>query len=185
MTVKPISLVLALSLGVSAAFAVGKTEGTKAFTDGKCTMCHTANVAGLTKENPPKGGDLPTSLAGKSLDFVKNVTLKKQDVNGKPHPVAYAGADLETLAAWLVQITGENLLTKNKCTMCHSVNAIGLTKDKAMGGDLSKVGASQKADWIEGFVAKKINKGDKAHKGNYSGTPEELKALAAYLATLK
>lgn len=185
MITKPATFILALGFGVSTAFAVDKAEGTKIFNEGKCGMCHTANVAGITKESAPKGGDLPTTLAGKSFDFVKNVTLKKQDVNGKAHPIAYGGAEIDKLSLWLVQITGENLLQKGKCTMCHSVNAIGLAKDKAMGGDLSKIGATQKADWIEGYVSKKINKGDKPHKGSYSGSPEDLKALAAYLATLK
>ena len=90
---------------------------------------------------------------------------------------------------------------EQKCNKCHTISALGVEKkagdeeDEEEGAtppDLSHVGKFHDAAWIEGFLDKKTDhvahEGVTAtgkHKVKFKGTPDELKSMATWLATLK
>lgn len=76
-----------------------------------------------------------------------------------------------------------------KCNLCHSLashDIVRTTKsEKVAGPDLSAVGAERDAAWIARWLKKEEKIDGKAHSKAFTGTPEELNALAKWLATLK
>lgn len=87
---------------------------------------------------------------------------------------------------------GKAIFSEKKCTTCHSIKAVGVEKTKKKKGpDLSGVGKELNAEQIAKFVKKESEKksvyGDKQvkHKKKFKGSDEELKAVAAFLASQK
>jgi len=99
--------------------------------------------------------------------------------------------------------SGKDLFVEKKCNKCHSIDAEKIAKKEEPGEaeeegeeaggkeekkppDLSGVGKKHDADWITGWLQKKIktDKGKK-HKGKFKGTDEELKTLVTWLSGLK
>lgn len=94
---------------------------------------------------------------------------------------------------------GKATFEKYKCGACHSITSQGIQKattapppEEAAPGekkveppDLSNVGATRNAQWVEDFINKKADIEGRKHKKRWTGTPEELKELSAWLATLK
>ena len=79
---------------------------------------------------------------------------------------------------------GKAVFTSAGCPQCHSVTAQGIKSD-GDGGDLSKVGAKHDAATIEKFITKQVELNGKKHKKKYQGSPEDLKKLVDWLASLK
>ncbi|MGE5430172.1 MAG: c-type cytochrome [Syntrophomonadaceae bacterium] len=81
---------------------------------------------------------------------------------------------------------GKKIFEANKCTMCHSLKAEKIeATGKSKAPDLSTVGATQKAEWIEKFVTKQEKLDGKQHPIAFKGSSAELKTLAAWLASHK
>lgn len=98
---------------------------------------------------------------------------------------------------------GQKLFVKHRCQSCHSLKALKLEKAKAAAEDeevaaapadgakkkeppdLSGVGIERKAEWLEGWLLKKEMIDGKKHRKKFRGTPDEAKALAVWLATMK
>lgn len=76
-----------------------------------------------------------------------------------------------------------------KCNLCHSLASHDIERktksEKVAGPDLSAVGAERDAAWIARWLKKEEKIDGKAHSKAFTGTPEELNALAKWLATLE
>lgn len=79
---------------------------------------------------------------------------------------------------------GQKAFVSNKCNMCHSVSAAGVTT-KGKGGDLSTIGKTHKAEFIKAYVTKKEKVNGKEHKATWKGTDQELTDLSNWLGSLK
>jgi mono/diheme cytochrome c family protein len=78
----------------------------------------------------------------------------------------------------------------NKCSNCHSIDKVGIKRkiqsEKMAGPDLSTIGAQHDAAWIEQWLQRKVKAADgTTHKSEYKGTAEDMKAISAWLASLK
>lgn len=81
---------------------------------------------------------------------------------------------------------GKKVFIDSKCQSCHSVTSLGLeSKKKKDVSDLSDVGSTLKADFIEKYLNKKEKIDGKNHPAAFKGSEEELKNLASWLASLK
>jgi mono/diheme cytochrome c family protein len=80
---------------------------------------------------------------------------------------------------------GKKIFVEKKCISCHSVESAGIESKKKNADDLSKVGDSKKADFLEKYLTKKEKINDKEHKTAFKGTEEELKAISKWLGSLK
>ena len=94
---------------------------------------------------------------------------------------------------------GMALFKKNKCTQCHTIQAVNISKEEseeeeeAVEGeekvdppDLSGAGKERTAEWITKWLKKeeKTKKGRK-HKKKFKGGEDELKSISEWLAGLK
>lgn len=73
---------------------------------------------------------------------------------------------------------GKALFLAQKCDMCHSVSAAGITA-KTDKSDLSK--SKGDVEWVKKYVTKQADKDGKKHMKEFKGTVEELDALAGWL----
>lgn len=95
---------------------------------------------------------------------------------------------------------GKELFTAGKCNSCHSIEAEKIERKKAATAetaaapaatakkkpDLSGIGATKNAAWIAKYIVKEEKLETKLHPTvKYRGTPEELKTLSTWLASLK
>jgi mono/diheme cytochrome c family protein len=85
---------------------------------------------------------------------------------------------------------GKTIFTANKCQACHSVTAAGVEagpveEGEEPGSDLSSVGIERAAEWITAYLEKKEAINGKKHMKKFKGTPDDLKALSAWLAEQK
>ena len=80
---------------------------------------------------------------------------------------------------------GKKIFIDRKCNSCHSVSVAGIECKKKKAYDLSKVGDSKKADFLEKYLTKKEKINGKEHKTAFRGTEEELKAISKWLGSLK
>ena len=97
---------------------------------------------------------------------------------------------------------GQKLFLDNKCTQCHGIDALKISKAKAdkeeeeeasEGGkkvdppDLSDVGKDKDHDaaWFSKWLMKEEKIEGRKHKKKFKGTPEELKTVSEWLTTLK
>jgi len=77
---------------------------------------------------------------------------------------------------------GKQLYTQKKCGLCHTVDGSGGKK----GGDLSDEGSKRDAEWLTKYIRDpKSPTMPEAKMRPVKGTDEELKALAAYMMSLK
>lgn len=83
--------------------------------------------------------------------------------------------------------SGAKLFVDKKCNTCHAIESQKIEKKMASSKapDLSNVGATQNAEWITKWLNKEVDLEGKKHPATWSGKPEEQKALADWLATLK
>jgi len=81
-------------------------------------------------------------------------------------------------------VRGKAVYHEQKCSLCHKIDGSGGT----LGQDLSSVGAEQTQEWLERFLLdpKKMNPTKKPSKmPPVKVEGDDLKALVAYLSTLK
>jgi mono/diheme cytochrome c family protein len=74
-----------------------------------------------------------------------------------------------------------------KCNLCHSISAASIdrTMKSSKAPDLSGVGASHDAAWIEKILTRKEKLNGKDHQKKFTGSDAELKAVAEWLAGMK
>lgn len=91
------------------------------------------------------------------------------------------------IAADTAMPAGQKLFIDKKCATCHSIESMKITKKLASSKapDLSNVGAEQNAEWIQKWLKKEVDLHGKKHSAAFAGTPEELKTLSEWLASLK
>ena len=79
------------------------------------------------------------------------------------------------------------LFEAKKCNTCHSIDSQKVTKKMASSKapDLSDVGSTRDAAWITKWLNKEVDVNGKKHPASWSGTADEEKTLADWLATLK
>lgn len=97
---------------------------------------------------------------------------------------------------------GHQAFLKAKCNSCHTLKAAKIEKKKVEAADeeeaaatksstkkeppdLSGAGIKRDAAWIEGWLARTELIDGKKHKKKFTGTPAEMKTIAAWLATMK
>ena len=82
---------------------------------------------------------------------------------------------------------GQKLFMDKKCNTCHSIDSAKISKKLASSKapDLSNVGSEQTAEWIQKWLKKEVELHGKKHTFAWTGTPEEAKTIAEWLATLK
>jgi len=81
----------------------------------------------------------------------------------------------------------QKLFVDKKCNTCHSIESAKIEKKMASSKapDLSDVGSTRNAEWITKWLNKEVELNGKKHMPTWSGTPEEQKTLADWLASLK
>ncbi|HVS64372.1 MAG TPA: hypothetical protein VMT85_12815 [Thermoanaerobaculia bacterium] len=76
-----------------------------------------------------------------------------------------------------------------KCNMCHALERFGVeatvTKADMLGPDLGDVGSQRDAEWLKKWLLQEVELEGKSHKSKWKGTPKDLEAISAWLATLK
>ena len=82
---------------------------------------------------------------------------------------------------------GQKLFVAKKCNTCHSIESQKVTKKLASSKapDLSDLGKDHDAEWITKWLNKEVDLDGKKHSSSWTGTPEDEKTLADWLATLK
>ena len=94
---------------------------------------------------------------------------------------------------------GQKLFIKNKCSQCHTIDALKISKEeseeeeeeaeegekKVDPPDLSGAGKEREAAWIVKWLKKLEKVEGRKHKKKFKGSEEELQALSEWLATLK
>jgi mono/diheme cytochrome c family protein len=82
---------------------------------------------------------------------------------------------------------GQKLFMDKKCATCHSIDSMKITKKLASSKapDLSNIGADKNAEWIQKWLKKEVDANGKKHSATFTGSPEDLKTLSEWLATLK
>ncbi len=99
--------------------------------------------------------------------------------------------------AWIVVLSavpatgagpdGKALFLAQKCNLCHSIDAAGIQRtsksEKTKGPDLGGVVARRDAAWMKRFLSKDVDVNGKKHLKTFTGTPQELDALIAWLRT--
>jgi mono/diheme cytochrome c family protein len=87
------------------------------------------------------------------------------------------------------QDAGKEAFLTSDCNRCHAVESHGIeatTKSKRLlGPDLSKIGESRDAAWLQKYIQKEVQANDKDHPVAWKGSDEDLKAIATWLASLK
>ena len=76
---------------------------------------------------------------------------------------------------------GEQLFVSQGCYGCHQIAKLGTP----IGPDLSRVGAKYPASYLTGWVRDPESVRPSAHMPKLELSPEDVRALAAYLASLK
>lgn len=76
-----------------------------------------------------------------------------------------------------------------KCVKCHSVTSKEIPttskKDPSEISDLSETGKKNDAEWLTKYLKKEIEKDGKKHKMKFKGDEAQLKAMVAWLSSLK
>jgi mono/diheme cytochrome c family protein len=83
---------------------------------------------------------------------------------------------------------GKTLFVEKKCNLCHSIDSQGIAKKSARmkGAELSDAGNRlESVDWLKRFLVREVDKDGKNHQKKWSGTDEELEAIATWVMSLK
>ena len=82
---------------------------------------------------------------------------------------------------------GKALFLAQKCNLCHSIDSAAIARvskaEKTKGPDLGGVAKRHDAAWLKRFLSKQQDLNGKKHLKTFTGTPQELDALIAWLAT--
>ncbi len=94
---------------------------------------------------------------------------------------------LKPIPASAAEADGQKIFLADKCNMCHDVSTVGIKatvkSEKMKGPDL--VNLDKDADWIAKFLKKEVDLNGKKHNKAFSGSAEDLKVLAAWIASQK
>lgn len=84
--------------------AQADTDARQVFVDAKCDRCHGIEAAGVVAKKP-RASDL-SQMGAKEADWIRGYLLRKQEMAGTTHPVAWKGSDkdLDALVAWLMSL---------------------------------------------------------------------------------
>ncbi len=93
---------------------------------------------------------------------------------------------LATLAAFAAPAFAADgaAIYEKKCKSCHSIGGAGGPMAK-MGGPLDDAGSKHDAAWLEAFIKDPKSKMPDSKMPKSSLTDDELKAVVAYMQTLK
>ncbi|MDP4198629.1 MAG: cytochrome c [Bacteroidota bacterium] len=86
--------------------------------------------------------------------------------------------------------SGKAIFEQYKCSKCHSVTSQGIERsgpaaEGKQSPDLSGAGLKHDAAWIQKWLVKEETLNGKKHIKKFSGSDDELKTLAGWLAGLK
>jgi mono/diheme cytochrome c family protein len=80
---------------------------------------------------------------------------------------------------------GKAVFLGQKCNLCHSIDAAGIARiskaEKTKGPDLGGVAKRHDEAWMKRFLSKQEMLNGKKHLKTFTGTPEELDALIAWV----
>jgi cytochrome c2 len=79
---------------------------------------------------------------------------------------------------------GQKVFVDSKCQMCHSVESAGLASKNKKAVDLSNVGSTYKADFLNKWLTKNAKIKDNLHKVAFKGDDKDLNALSSWLESL-
>ncbi|MDH3627343.1 MAG: cytochrome c [Acidobacteriota bacterium] len=82
---------------------------------------------------------------------------------------------------------GQATFIAQKCNMCHAVPEFEIEakiKSEKMIGPALPAGGRD-AEWMTGFLSRKIQLDGNDHKKEFKGTDEELERIVAWIGTLK
>jgi len=101
---KPPLVAISLLLTLLIAPAQADTDGRQVFVDARCDRCHAIEAAGVVAKKP-RASDL-SQVGAKEADWIRGYLLRKQELAGKAHPVAWKGSDkdLDALVVWLASL---------------------------------------------------------------------------------
>jgi len=84
-------------------------------------------------------------------------------------------------------VDGKAVFMAQKCNLCHSIDAAGIARiskaEKTKGPDLGGVAKRHDEAWMKRFLSKQEMLNGKKHLKTFTGTPEELDALIAWVRT--
>lgn len=84
-------------------------------------------------------------------------------------------------------VDGKAVFLAQKCNLCHSIDAAGIARvskaEKTKGPDLGGVAKRHDEAWMKRFLSKQEMLNGKKHLKTFTGTPEELDALIAWVRT--
>jgi mono/diheme cytochrome c family protein len=84
-------------------------------------------------------------------------------------------------------VDGKAVFMAQKCNLCHSIDAASIARiskaEKTKGPDLGGVAKRHDAAWMKRFLNKEEMLNNKKHLKTFTGTPEELDALIAWVRT--
>ena len=84
--------------------AQADTDGKQVFVDARCDRCHAIEAAGIVTKTP-RASDL-SQVGAKGVDWIRGYLLRKQELAGTTHPVAWKSSDqdLDALVVWLASL---------------------------------------------------------------------------------
>jgi cytochrome c2 len=92
-----------------AARAPGSETGEAAFSDERCTRCHSVEARSLeatTTSERMRGPDLSTIGETRDADWIVAFVKREETIDGTRHRTSYRGSDedLSAIAAWLLEL---------------------------------------------------------------------------------
>ncbi len=98
-------------------------------------------------------------------------------------------------SADVLTTAGKDIFIKNRCNSCHTIKAESITKKASEDGeeeagdrkapDLSGIGKTKTAVWMAKYLMKLEKNEGELHRKKFRGTEAELKAVTAWLETMK
>lgn len=137
------------------------STGTSTTTGKTTTTTTTTTTPSTTTTTPPKTTPPPT-------------TTTTPPPATTPPPTAGTGG----------AAAAKTLFASNGCTACHGVSAQGISGGDT-GPDLSTVGKTRNAKWIQDFLMKREALNGKKHMKTFKGSEADAQTLATWLAGLK
>lgn len=163
------------------------------FRQESCRACHSLGEGGQKV-----GPDLASSAVRKSGAWmIQHFKQPAQMVPGTSMPpVQLSDPQLNALAAFLLKLTPRNaqalrdappfavqgalVYQRHNCGVCHQVNGVG----GKLGPPLNALNRRRTAEWVEGHFREPQKFSPGTIMPPYRFTPEEMKAMVAYLFTI-
>lgn len=81
--------------------------------------------------------------------------------------------------------TARQVFVNNKCDMCHSLSAVGITKKMATAKAPDLSNTQRSCDWMGAYIRKENTLNGKAHIVTFKGSDADLQTLARWLAAIQ